>query len=148
MEIKKKTRTLLIRIVMLAIYLTSGAAIFSAIEHDGTSSEENFTKKIIQLKNNMTLRFNETMDVIDQYIEELRGLFEAAHRCKYRHNDWSYYQSLYFVGSVTTTIGKKREALNKKDGIFSLSRTWDKENIRVPDGNGTHGLPYSGGGNH
>lgn len=92
---------------MLAVYLTSGAAIFSAIEHDGTSGKEHFTKKIDQLKENMTARFNETRKVIDQYIEEMRGLLEAAHRCKYRHNDWSYYQSLYFVGSVTTTIGEQ-----------------------------------------
>ena len=107
MEIKRKTRTLLIRIVMLTVYLTSGAAIFSAIEDSGASSEHHFTKKIDQLRKNMTLRFNETKDVINQYIEELRTLFEEAHRCKYSHNDWSYYQSLYFVGSVTTTIGKK-----------------------------------------
>ena len=29
---------------------------------------------------------------------------------------------------------------NEKDGIFSLSQAWDKENVRVPDGNRTHGL--------
>lgn len=109
MELKRKTRTLVIRIVMLTVYLTSGAAIFSAIEHDGGASDEHFTDKINELKENMTRRFNETREVIDRYIEELRGMFEEAHRCKYSHNDWSYYQSLYFVGSVTTTIGKKKE---------------------------------------
>ena len=107
MELKKKTRTPLIRIAMLTVYLTSGAAIFSVIENDGRSSDDHFTEKINQLRENMTRRFNETKDVIDDYIEQLRGLFEAAHRCKYSHNDWSYYQSLYFVGSVTTTIGKE-----------------------------------------
>ena len=107
MEIKRKTKTLLIRIAMLTVYLTSGAAIFSAIEHNGESKDVHFAKKIDQVKENMTQRFNETMDVIERYIDELRELFEEAHRCKYSHNDWSYYQSLYFVGSVTTTIGKE-----------------------------------------
>lgn len=107
MEMKRKTRTLFLRVAMLIVYLTSGAAIFSALEHDGQSTGSHFAKKIDQLKENMTQRFNETMDVIDLYIAELRFLFEKAHRCKYSHNDWSYYQSLYFVGSVTTTIGKK-----------------------------------------
>lgn len=96
---------------MLAVYLTSGAAIFSVIENDGSSSKDHFNEKIGELKENMTKRFNETMEVIEKYVEEMKLMFEAAHRCKYRHNDWSYYQSLYFVGSVTTTIGKKREVL-------------------------------------
>ena len=96
---------------MLAVYLTSGAAIFSVIEGDGSSSKDHFTEKIEELKENMTKRFNETTEVIEQYVEELKGMFEEAHRCKYSHNDWSYYQSLYFVGSVTTTIGKKRKVL-------------------------------------
>ena len=94
---------------MLTVYLTSGAAIFSAIEHDGGASDEHFTDKMNDLKENMTRRFNETREVIDHYIAQLREMFEGAHRCKYSHNDWSYYQSLYFVGSVTTTIGTKKE---------------------------------------
>ena len=110
MELKRNTRTLVIRIVMLTVYLTSGAAIFSAIEH-GRSSDDHVNDKINDLKENMTRRFNETRDVIDHYVKELRLLFEAAHTCKYSHNDWSYYQSLYFVGSVTTTIGKEREKI-------------------------------------
>ena len=32
----------------------------------------------------------------------------------------------------------------RKDGIFSMSRAWDKEKIWVPDGNRTHDLPYTG----
>ncbi|KAJ7354883.1 hypothetical protein OS493_029440 [Desmophyllum pertusum] len=120
MELKKKTRTLLIRIAMLTVYLTSGAAIFSVIENDGRSSDDHFTEKINQLRENMTRRFNETKDVIDDYIEQLRGLFEAAHRCKYSHNDWSYYQSLYFVGSVTTTIGYGHLAPKTQGGRLFL----------------------------
>lgn len=108
---KGKTKTLLIRITMLTVYLTAGAAIFSAIEDNGSSAEKHVGDRINEVKKNMTRRFNQTMDVIDQYIEELRRLFEEAHRCKYSHNNWSYYQSLYFVGSVTTTIGKQRKTI-------------------------------------
>ena len=96
----------MVRIVMLTVYLTSGAAIFSAIEH-GRSNDDHFEDKINDLKENMTRRFYVTKDVIDHYVEKLRLMFEAAHTCKYSHNNWSYYQSLYFVGSVTTTIGKE-----------------------------------------
>ena len=63
---------------MLIVYLTSGAAIFSVLEHDGQSTGAHFAKKIDQLKENMTQRFNQTMDVIDLYIAELRFLFEKA----------------------------------------------------------------------
>ena len=96
----------ILRIAMLTVYLTSGAAIFSAIEADGSSGDEYFSERVNEIKRNMTLRFNETMEVINQYIEELSKLLEEDQRCKYSHNNWSYYQSLYFVGSVTTTIGK------------------------------------------
>ncbi|XP_027044011.1 two pore potassium channel protein sup-9-like isoform X2 [Pocillopora damicornis] len=120
MEMKRKTRTLFLRVAMLIVYLTSGAAIFSALEHDGQSTGSHFAKKIDQLKENMTQRFNETMDVIDLYIAELRFLFEKAHRCKYSHNDWSYYQSLYFVGSVTTTIGYGHLAPKTQEGRLFL----------------------------
>ena len=106
MELKRNTRTLVLRIVMLTIYLTSGAAIFSAIEH-GRSSDDRVKDKIDDLIKNMTRRFNESRDVIEHYVKELRLMVEAAHTCKYSHNNWSYYQSLYFVGSVTTTIGKE-----------------------------------------
>ena len=106
MELKRNTRTLVVRIVMLTVYLTSGAAIFSAIEH-GRSSDDHLKDKIDELTENMTRRFNETKDVIEHYVKELRLIIEAAHTRKYIHNNWSYYQSLYFVGSVTTTIGKE-----------------------------------------
>lgn len=120
MEMKRKTRTLFLRVAMLIVYLTSGAAIFSVLEHDGQSTGAHFAKKIDQLKENMTQRFNQTMDVIDLYIAELRFLFEKAHRCKYSHNDWSYYQSLYFVGSVTTTIGYGHLAPKTQEGRLFL----------------------------
>ena len=32
----------------------------------------------------------------------------------------------------------------RKDGIFNMSRAWDKEQILVPDRNRTHDLPYTG----
>jgi len=47
-------------------------------------------------------------------------MFEEAHTCKYSHNDWSYYQSLYFVGSVTTTIGYGHLAPKTQGGRLFL----------------------------
>ena len=95
----------MIRLVLLTIYMTSGAAVFSVIEGKGPDSEHH-SKRIDKLKKNMTMRFNVSSDVINSYVEELQHLFDTVHRCKFSHDDWSYYQSLYFVGSVTTTIGK------------------------------------------
>lgn len=108
-EIKKKTQSLFIRIVLLTVYLTSGAAIFSAIENDGSINEKQveINLKVHEIKQNMTRRFNASEHIIEQYVKDLRELFKKHHGCgKYSHNNWSYYQSLYFAGSVTTTIGK------------------------------------------
>lgn len=121
MEIKKKTRSLLIRITMLTIYLTSGAAIFSAIEGDGSRSDEDVDNKVTEIKKKMTLSFNATASVVDRYVQELRKLFVETPRCgKYSHNNWSYYQSLYFVGSVTTTIGYGHLAPKTQEGRLFL----------------------------
>lgn len=107
-EIKKKTKSLVIRLVLLTVCLTSGAAIFSAIENDGSLNEKDVevNLKVDEIKKNMTTRFNASENIIEQYVEDLRQLFQKHNCCgKYSHN-WSYYQSLYFAGSVTTTIGK------------------------------------------
>lgn len=108
-EIKKKTKRLVIRLVLLTVYLTSGAAIFSAIESNGSLNEKQVevNLKVDEIKRNMTRRFNASENIIEQYVEDLRQLFQKENVCrKYSHNNWSYYQSLYFAGSVTTTIGK------------------------------------------
>ena len=108
-EIKKKTKSLVIRLVLLTVYLTSGAAIFSAIENDGSLNEKQVevNLKVEEIKRNMTRSFNASENIIELYVEHLRRLFQKHNGCrKYGHNNWSYYQSLYFAGSVTTTIGK------------------------------------------
>lgn len=108
-EIKKKTKSLVIRLVLLTVYLTSGAAIFSAIEDDGSLNEKQVevNLKVDEIKRNMTRSFNASENIIELYVEHLRRLFQKHNGCrKYGHNNWSYYQSLYFAGSVTTTIGK------------------------------------------
>ena len=106
MELKEKFKTLIIRLVMLSIYLTSGAAIFSALEQD-QGDDTNFEERIMEVKRNMSQQFNASMEIINDFIQTIEELImEDRRNCKFQHNDWNYYQSLYFVGSVTTTIGK------------------------------------------
>ena len=47
--------------------------------------------------------------------------------------------------SAKSSLNILESERNKKDGIFSFSLAWDKEKIWVPDGNRTHGLPYTVG---
>lgn len=122
-EIKKKTKRLVIRLVLLTVYLTSGAAIFSAIESDRSLNEKQVevNLKVDEIKRNMTMRFNASENIIEQYVEDLRQLFQKHNVCrKYSHNNWSYYQSLYFAGSVTTTIGYGHLAPKRQGGRLFL----------------------------
>jgi len=106
LKIQERTKTLFFRLLLLGIYIISGAAIFHVLEAN-QDDRKNFchangdTKVEIE----MAKRFNVSMKEIRRIVEDLCLQFEATHKCKYSHNDWSYYQSLYFVGSVTTTIG-------------------------------------------
>ena len=106
MELKEKFKTLVIRLVMLSVYMTSGAAIFSVIEQDRDDGSK-FTQELNEVKKNMSRQFNASMEVVNTLIQTLEQLLQENRRnCKFQHNDWNYYQSLYFVGSVTTTIGE------------------------------------------
>lgn len=108
LKLQKRTKTLLFRLILLGIYTTTGAAVFHVIE-SGNEDETNFchTEGDSEVELRMAKKFNVSMKEVRKIVEDLCEMFEASHKCKYSHNDWSYYQSLYFVGSVTTTIGKK-----------------------------------------
>ncbi|XP_020901704.1 potassium channel subfamily K member 5 isoform X2 [Exaiptasia diaphana] len=104
-KIKERTKTLLFRLFLLGIYITSGAAIFHVIESRNKKEQHCHEYGDSKLEIEMAEKLNASREVIREFVDKLCEQFEDSHRCKYSHNDWSYYQSLYFVGSVTTTIG-------------------------------------------
>ena len=52
--------------------------------------------------------------------------------------------ALLFSANFIQVTTRLTSASLRKDGIFSMSRAWDNEKIRVPDGKRTHDLPYTG----
>ncbi|XP_031566375.1 potassium channel subfamily K member 9-like isoform X2 [Actinia tenebrosa] len=121
LKLQKRTKTLLYRLLLLGIYTTTGAAVFHVIE-SGNEDEKNFchNEGDSEVELEMAKKFNVSMKEVRKIVEDLCAMFEASHRCKYSHNDWSYYQSLYFVGSVTTTIGYGHLAPKTQPGRLFL----------------------------
>ncbi|XP_048587971.1 potassium channel subfamily K member 4 isoform X2 [Nematostella vectensis] len=119
MKLQQRTRTLLVRLFLLTAYSLSGAAVFHLIEYK--PDKEHFCgTEDTRVETAMANQFNASMEVIRAFVQEMCEIFERTHKCKYSHNDWSYYQSLYFVGSVTTTIGYGHLAPKTQSGRLFL----------------------------
>eukprot|EP00794_Sanderia_malayensis_P020334 gene20334-22334_t len=92
---KKKLFALL---TCLALYLVIGAFVFKAIEHGKDNSAERMLKiyndLIAKSKDNLTVaEFHSTANAI-------RAVYQSS-----GGSEWTFYSSLYFCGSVVTTIG-------------------------------------------
>ena len=95
---KGEKRKLLILMTCFVLYLSIGALIFKAVESKGEDGETKMTNVYERLKSEKNLTREEFKD----YIKEIQTIYKiTSHGSK-----WTFYSSLYFCGSVVTTIGK------------------------------------------
>ena len=107
LSLRRDTKRLLLLIVLLGIYLVTGAAVFQILENEteqGEVEDLNYIRRFVMNKYNMSVEDFHT----------LTGKVENAlsHRCQrteesWCQNRWTYYASLYFTASVVTTIGEE-----------------------------------------
>ena len=112
LSLQRDTKRLLLLIVLLAIYLLTGAAVFQILENETEQIEVeglNNVRKFTMRKYNMSAQeFNALIRKVE---------IALSHRCQrteesWCQNRWTYYASLYFTASVVTTIGEKCETLD------------------------------------
>ena len=101
-SLKPAFKTLTLRVIAIIIYMCLGALVFCAIEYrDYDKTQWNRQASI------MRLRFKEKYNISDQELKKyetaVQNMFIEE---KASHHEWTYYQSLYFVSTVTTTIGE------------------------------------------
>ena len=79
-----------------------GALVFCAIEFQ-ENDKTKWDRKTKLLRSMLKRKYNITNEEMEKYEEAV-----AERQIEYRasHHEWSYYQSLYFVSTVTTTIGE------------------------------------------
>ncbi|XP_065066716.1 potassium channel subfamily K member 4-like isoform X2 [Rhopilema esculentum] len=100
-SLKPAFKTLTFRVLALIIYMCLGALVFCAIEFQDNDKTK-WDRKTVLLRSMLKRKYNITNEEMEKYEEAV-----AKRQIEYRasHHEWSYYQSLYFVSTVTTTIG-------------------------------------------
>ena len=91
---KKKSLALL---TCLALYLAFGAVVFKAVEEGHTAQTQQKQKVVYaDLKSKGNFTWNEFQETVKQLLTIMKTSDDSK---------WTFYSSLYFCGSVVTTIG-------------------------------------------
>lgn len=109
---KGEKRKLLILMTGFVLYLSIGALIFKAVESKGEDGEARMTNVYERLKSEENL----TRAEFKNYIKEIQVIYiTTSHGSK-----WTFYSSLYFCGSVVTTIGKSSRTEDREVTRFRI----------------------------
>ena len=96
-------RDLLLLFLATSFYMVFGAFVFQALENRPNEdlTDRNLTKS---LERDLMQNYNATKLEAVEIIERARAIVHQENAA--RETDWTFYSSLYFVGSVITTIGE------------------------------------------
>ncbi|KAJ7381148.1 hypothetical protein OS493_004746 [Desmophyllum pertusum] len=99
---RKLFRNLLLLSLTTAIYMMLGAVVFQSLEN--RPSEALVVHNLTQsLERDLMHKYNATKREIETILERVRALVYQEREAERSY--WTFYSSLYFVGSVITTIG-------------------------------------------
>ena len=96
-EMKGKTKKLFLLLFGFLLYLSLGALTFQAIE-DGKNTGD---KKMTTIYRKMKSKQNMTWEEFKGFVLDIQSLYQSTNH----GSKWTFYSSLYFCGSVVTTIG-------------------------------------------
>lgn len=100
--LKGPTKNLVLRTTLFLVYLLFGAAVFQTIESGAEHREIHHFDKV---QKNMKEKYNISDEEMSNFFTEISkaiddGYFDVA------YDRWSFAGSLFFTGTVVTTIGK------------------------------------------
>lgn len=100
---RKLFRNLLLLSLTTAIYMMLGAVVFQSLENH--PSEVLVVHNLTQsLERDLMHKYNATKREIETILDRVRALVYQEREAE--RSNWTFYSSLYFVGSVITTIGE------------------------------------------
>ena len=94
---KNRTKKLFLLLFGFLLYLSLGALVFEAVENGKNTGDS----KMTAIYNKLKSKNNLTRQEFDTFILEIQSVYQATNH----GSKWTFYSSLYFCGSVVTTIG-------------------------------------------
>ena len=94
---KGKTKKLLLLLLGFLLYLSLGAVVFEAIE-DGSNTGES---KMAAMYEKIKSKSNLTRQEFNVFVLDIQSVYQTTNY----GSKWTFHSSLYFCGSVVTTIG-------------------------------------------
>ena len=112
---KSRTKKLLLLLVGFIFYLTIGGFIFEAVEQGKNTGESRMRGIFHKMKSKQNL----TREDFNAFLSDIQEIFQSTNY----GSEWSFYSSMYFCGSVVTTIGmtsfKNKPSPISKDNSIS-----------------------------
>jgi len=99
---KKETRRLLVRTLLFLFYLAAGMTVFRYLESQNETIERLKAQEDIE---QMRKRFNVSVVEMQQFVDIIQRAASHGFLSNWVEK-WSYTGSLFFSGTVITTIGK------------------------------------------
>ena len=110
-SLKPAFKTLTLRVLAIIIYMCLGALVFCAIEY--RDQDKTLWRRKTHI---MRLSFMSKYNITDQELKDYENaVIHMRIEQRASHHEWSYYQSLYFVSTVTTTIGELQQKSTHKN---------------------------------
>lgn len=104
----KLLRDLVLLSLLTSLYMLFGAVVFQTLE--SRPGEDLTTKNLTEsLEKDLLQKFNTTRQELVMILARVREIVDKESSAQ--KTEWTLYSSLYFVGSVITTIGKLKRNL-------------------------------------
>ena len=104
----KLLRDLVLLSLLTSLYMLFGAVVFKTLEN--RLGEDLTTKNLTEsLEKDLLQKFNATRQELVMILARVREI--VGKESNAQKTEWTLYSSLYFVGSVITTIGKLKRNL-------------------------------------
>lgn len=104
----KLLRDLVLLSLLTSLYMLFGAVVFQTLEN--RLREDLTTKNLTEsLEKDLLQKFNATRQELVMILARVREI--VGKESNAQKTEWTLYSSLYFVGSVITTIGKLKRNL-------------------------------------
>ena len=104
----KLLRDLVLLSLLTSLYMLFGAVVFQTLEN--RLGEDLTTKNLTEsLEKDLLQKFNATRQELVMILVRVREI--VGKESNAQKTEWTLYSSLYFVGSVITTIGKLKRNL-------------------------------------
>ena len=98
-KMKSKTKKLFALLTGFIFYLILGGFVFEAVEHGQNTGEKNMLEIFHKIK---AAKGNLTRKEFNAFLLEI----QSVHQKTNYGSKWTFYSSMYFCGSVVTTIGR------------------------------------------